>query len=74
MGIVNGQTLGAEVVMLHAVAVLKLRAVVHGDGLECTLRELLDGLVQRLDGLRAGLCIGTDDDFKSRFAFGQCEY
>ena len=38
MGIVDRKTLIAVLVMLHAVAVLELRAIVHGDGLECALR------------------------------------
>lgn len=74
MGIIDGQTLVALLVMLHAIAVLELRAVIHGDGLECALWELTDNLVEGIDGSGAGFGSGAEDNFKSCFTFGQCEY
>ena len=74
MGIVDGETLVALLVMLHAVAVLELRAVIHGDGLKCALWELTDNLVEGINGSGAGFGSGAEDNFKSCFTFGQCEY
>ena len=74
MGIVDRQTLVALLVMLHAVAVLELRAVVHGDGLECAFWELPDDLIQSGDGGGAGFRLCAEDDLKSGFTFGQREY
>ena len=74
MGIVDSQALIGKVIMLHAVAVLELRTVVHGDGLECALGVIFDDFIQGTDSLRAGLGVGTEDNFIAGFAFGQCEY
>lgn len=74
MSIIDSETLIALMVMFHAVAVLELRAVIHGDGLECAFRKLPDDLIQSSDSCYAGFCLRTEDDFVAGFAFGQCEY
>ena len=60
--------------MLHAVAVLELRAVIYGDGLERALRELPDDFMQGGNGGGAGFRLCAEDGLKSGFTFGQREY
>ena len=74
MGIVDRETLIAVPVMLHAVAVLEFRAVIHGDGLERAVWELPDDFMQGGNSGGTGFSLCAEDYFKPCFTFGQCEY
>ena len=71
MAIVDGQLLATVCVILHALAILELRTVVHGDGLEGALGKLRQCLAERFHSSLSRFTEDTQNYFITGQTFGE---
>lgn len=69
MAVVDGQLFIAVFVMLHALAIVELRAVIHGDILEGALGKLRQRFTDGFHGSLSGFAEDAQDYFIARQTF-----
>lgn len=69
MAVVDGQLFIAVFVMLHALAIVELRAVIHGDILEGALGKLRQRFTDGFHGSLTGFTEDAQDYFIARQTF-----